>query len=302
MRSDARPGARAGGRRAGSRAPAAATSSKASRHSKAAKASRTPGSAGTGGAAATGLGSAPARFAERARQVRMRPWRLLFGVLIVAAVVAGVWWLLVGSPCLRVTAVQVVGAAPDREVVIRQAVDGLEGKPLVEVDTEVLDHRITSTNLFAAVDVRRSWPDEVLVRVEERTPAAVSALAGGAFELVDREGVAYERVTVPPHGVPRVSLERPGDPASRATAAAVGLALPADLRSRIKDFSVDAGARATFTLQDVEVLWGDAADSAIKAAVLRPLLDKGGVARIDLTVATNPVTSDESSTSGSSKG
>ena len=48
----------------------------------------------------------------------MRPWRLLFGVLILAAVVAGVWWLLVGSPWFRVAAVEVVGAAPDREVVI----------------------------------------------------------------------------------------------------------------------------------------------------------------------------------------
>lgn len=250
----------------------------------------------------TGVRSAQARFAERARRVRMRPIRVLLVVVALAAVVAGVWWLLVGSTWFRVTGIEVAGAAPDREAVIRDAARGIEGQPLVEVDTDGLDHRVTATNLFAAVDVRRSWPDAVLVRVEERAPAVAAELDGGVFELIDREGVAYERVTQAPDGIPHVSLERPADPASRATAAAVGVALPADLRTQVEDFSVDSGARATFVVERVEVLWGDFSDSAIKAAVLRPLLDRGRVARIDLTVPTNPVTSQETSTSGSSGG
>lgn len=232
----------------------------------------------------------------------MRPWRLLLTLALIAAAVAGVWWLLVGSSWFRVATVEVVGAAPDREVVVREAARGIEGQPLVEVDLEGIDHRVTSSNLFAAVDVTRSWPDEVLVRVEERTPAVASRLPGGTYELIDREGVGYEQVPEVPPGAPVAVLARPGDAASRAAAATVSLALPADLRSRADAFRIDAGARATFEIGDVEVLWGDAADSPIKAAVLRPLLDRGQVRRIDLTVPTNPVTSQETSTFGSSGG
>lgn len=258
---------------------------------------RVPG----GATPARGVGSAQARFAERARRVRMRPWKPLLFVLALTAVVAGVWWLLVGSTWFRVTNVVVVGAAPDREILVREAARGLEGQPLVEVDIDDVDHRVTATNLFAAVDVSRSWPDEVLVRVEERAPA-VASRRSGVYELVDREGVAYEQVAEAPHGVPVVEMARPTDAASRVTAAAVGLALPADLRARVADFTIGEGARATFVIDDVEIVWGDSSDSAIKAAVLRPLLDRGRVVRIDVSVPTNPVTSQSTSTSGSSEG
>lgn len=252
--------------------------------------------------AATGVGSAPARFAQRARRARMRPWRVALGFVLVLAAAAGVWWLLVASSWFRVSTVSIVGAEGDRVAVIREAARGIEGQPLIEVDVNSIDHDVTATNLFAVVDVTRSWPSEITIRVEERTPAVASRLAGGSYELIDREGVAYEVVREAPVGVPEVSLAGPSDAASRATAAAVGLALPADLRARVDSFRVDRGARASFTIDRIEVLWGDGADSAIKAAVLRPLLDRGRVARIDLTVPTNPVTSQKTSTSGSSEG
>ncbi len=260
-------------------------------------ASRAPGRP-----SATGVSSAPERFAARARRVRLQPWRIAAVALIVAVVLAGLWWVLAMSPWLRVATVVIAGAAPDREQLIASIITGEVGKALVDVDTDGLTSRIAQERYFSDVQVTRSWPDELLVRVEERVPAVASVLSASSFELIDREGVAYEQVAALPGGVLKAVLARPGDAGSRVTAATVALHLPADLRTRASAVTVDAGARATLMIGKVHVLWGDASDSAIKAAVLRPLLERGGVARIDLTVPLNPVTSQETPASGSSGG
>ena len=50
-------------------------------------------------------------------------------------------------------------------------------------------------------------------------------------------------------------------------------------------------ARRAMTLGKVAVNWGDAGDSRLKTAVVRDLLDRPDVARIDVTAPMAPVTS-----------
>lgn len=250
------------------------------------------GTAVTSGATATGVSSAPDRFAERARKVRRRPWVVLASLLLLAAVIAGGAWALTSSQWFRVERIEVTGAQPDRETSIRDQLHGTLGKPLVEVNTSEAAGQVASTLLYSRVDVTRAWPDGLLVDVEERTPAAVARAGDGSFTLIDREGIAYERVPSPPPNMPVADLEEPGDQTSRATVAAVGLALPSAMSTRMENFAVDAKGNASFEISGVEVIWGDGSDSAIKAAVLEPLLSRGGVSRIDVTAPMNPVTTE----------
>lgn len=184
----------------------------------------------------------------------------------------------------------VSGAQPDRESAIRDQLYPSQGKPLIEVDLGAAASQIDSTLLYSDVEVTRAWPDALHVRVEERIPAAVASLGDGMFALIDREGVAYERVPSPPPGMPVASLINVDDQDSRATAAAIGLALSPAASARVEDLTIDEKGSAAFVMGGVSVLWGDASDSDIKAAVLTPLLDRGGVSRIDVTAPMNPVT------------
>ena len=222
----------------------------------------------------------------------MRPWKVLAAIVLIAALVAAIVWVLVGSPWTRVQAVEIQGASPHRETTIRESVHAFEGKPLVEVNLDEVSGEVNRDNLYAAVDASRAWPSTLVVRVQERTPAVTVRLPDGQFGLVDREGVAYERVGAAPDGVLEATLENPSDQASRSAAAAVGTTLPDTLATRVESLTVDAGGRATFSISGVDVVWGSGADSAVKAAVLEPLLDRGGVARIDLTAPMSPVTSE----------
>lgn len=253
------------------------------------RSARRSGDAGPG-ATGAGVSAAQHRFAERARRVRRRRWIVVVGCLLVAALVAGGAWGLTASPWLRLQEVAVAGAQPDRESGIRDQLRTLEGIPLIEVDLDAAAAEIDSTLLYSDVEVTRAWPDTLRVRVEERVPAAVAGLGDGAFALIDREGVAYERVPSPPPGMPVASLTHVDDQDSRATAAAIGLALTPATAARVERLTVDERGSATFMISGVSVLWGDASDSDIKAAVLTPLLDSGRVSRIDVTAPMNPVT------------
>ncbi len=131
--------------------------------------------------------------------------RRLLLILIGAAaalLVAFVIWALYGSSWLRVEKVTTSGV----EVLTRDEVEAVAatpiGAPLVSVDTDAMESRLRQKlPRIDRVDVVRSWPDGISLKVTERKPV-VLVEKGGKFVEVDAKGVRYATVDRAPRGVP----------------------------------------------------------------------------------------------------
>ena len=129
---------------------------------------------------------------------RLGPRRLrLIVVLALAAVLLGTAavWLLYGSQWLRVEKVSVSGTKVLTPEQVREAAGVPVGGPLISVDTDAIEARLRSKlPRIDAVDVVRSWPHGIGLKVTERSPVLV-VKKGGNFVEVDDEGVQIGRAS-----------------------------------------------------------------------------------------------------------
>ncbi|MFI7386893.1 cell division protein FtsQ/DivIB [Streptomyces sp. NPDC049813] len=242
------------------------------------------------------------------RRLRLPGLRVLLpaGVLLVLAG-AGGGWLLYGSQWLRVERVTVSGTGVITPAQVRAAAAAPVGAPLVTVDTDALAERIRrKLPRIDAVDVERSWPHEIGLKVTERQPVLVveSAANAGKFVEVDHEGVRFATVDKAPKGVPRLELT----PNSGGAAASLRRFGPDRLvreAVRVADRLPGAVARDTRTVKarsydDIaleltggrEVVWGSAEEGERKAHVLTLLMKAAPKARhYDVSVPTAPASS-----------
>ncbi|MET9773841.1 cell division protein FtsQ [Streptomyces sp. NPDC006367] len=153
------------------------------------------------------------------RAGRFRPPRLRTIIILVIALVllcGGTLWVLYGSNWLRVERVSVSGTRVLTPAQVREAADVPVGDPLVSVDTEAVAARLgRELPRVDEVDVVRSWPDGIGLKVTERT-AVLVARKDGKFVEVDDEGVRFATIPKAPKGVPVLELE----PARSGSAAA----------------------------------------------------------------------------------
>jgi cell division protein FtsQ len=208
---------------------------------------------------------------------RSRRWLAALLLLAALGVGGGVTWALLGSGLFAVRSVVVTGTrlVPESEVV---AVAGIRpGTPLIRVNTARIAARVLTIRQVLAVRVFTSWPNRVVIAVQERTSALAVSLPGGGFDLVDANGVVVRSAATRPSGLPlytttaAVSSLR-GDP-DVAAAAAVLAGLPAPLRSSVTSVSVPSPDQVTLRLRSgVTVVWGGPDDAAAKARELAILM------------------------------
>jgi cell division protein FtsQ len=210
----------------------------------------------------------PARPPARSR----RPIQLAAAVLVVGAVV----WLLLASPVLGVSTVQVDGVTTLPADQVRETAGIEPGTPLLRVDVDAARERVARLPQVASVEVTRGWPRTVVVTVVERVPIAIVGTPGRR-SLVDAEGVLFDTVTgEPPAGVVplQVAAPGPGDPATMAGLAAVE-ALPGDLRRQVTSAAATTAEDVSLTLADgTLVRWGGPEQSDEKATALAALLEQ----------------------------
>jgi cell division protein FtsQ len=138
---------------------------------------------------------------------RRRLRRVVAGLAVAAVVTLGV--LLVRSPLLDVDRIAVHGADRTGAAAVAAATGVSPGDRLVGVPLGEVADRVGRLPWVASVEVSRTWPGTLRVRVVERVPvAAVPAVAaqGGApagWVLVDAAG--HQLQVVPdPGGLPRL--------------------------------------------------------------------------------------------------
>lgn len=220
------------------------------------------------------------RQAERAERRRRRLRRA--GLAVLALVPLGVLaWLLLSSPLLQVRAVEVEGNRRlSTAAVVTTA--GVElGTALARVDTSAVRERVAALAPVADVEVHRTWPGTLSVRVQERVGVAVvDAGVPGRWRLVDSTGTAFATVAERPPGLPRLSVGPTGPaPDDRATSAGLAVLgdLPAVLHERVETVTATSPTTVTLILDEGRtVVWGEAQDGARKAAVVQALLARRG--------------------------
>lgn len=209
---------------------------------------------------------------RRDRGVRHQRRRLL--VLLVAGVLAlAATWAVAFSPLLATREVRVEGSvllAPDLVADTAQVPLDL---PLLRQDTRAIAARTTALAPVREVDVVRSWPHTLLVRVTERTPTVAFGIDGG-YLLVDSDGVAYATVPDLPEGVLLAEGDATFDPTTQAVGRTVGT-LPTEVRDRVTGVRADSPADVVLELdEEYAVAWGGPDQPDLKGRVLAVLLDQ----------------------------
>ncbi|MFC6238712.1 cell division protein FtsQ/DivIB [Longivirga aurantiaca] len=206
------------------------------------------------------------RFTAARRQGGWRTWLALALVAMIAGVAV---WLVWFSSVLSVQEVRVVGATGVPVDQVRTAASVRVGTPLARVDADGVAERVGAIPEVGAVEVRRGWPDVLVVVVTERTPVGV-VRAGPGFAYVDATGARFGSASTRPAALPVV---RPSDETSLLAGVQVVDSLPADLRARV--VAVVARSRDDVVLSlrgGALVQWGSAEQAEAKIAVLAALL------------------------------
>ncbi|MER6095478.1 FtsQ-type POTRA domain-containing protein [Streptomyces sp. NPDC001728] len=248
-----------------------------------------------------GSSDGPSRTGTRNHRFRVPGTRTLliaFGVLVL---VAGGIWALYGSSWFRVERVKTYGA----EVLTPAEVEAVAavpvGAPLVTVDTEAIEARLRQGfPRVESVEVVRSWPHGIGLKVTERQPVLVIE-RGGKFTEVDVTGMRFATVSVAPRGVPRLVLDTASSPSLRRfgadrllrEAVRVRGELPAEIARDTRVVRVTSYDSVTLELsRGRTVYWGSGEHGPVKARVLTALLKatpKAG--HFDVSAPTAPASS-----------
>ena len=249
------------------------------------------------GTTADASGKGPRRVihaADRFRDlVRTRPWRRRRrAILLAAAAVVGLLGAAtiaaVTVPALSVRQVEVQGLGYVQESAVDDAVSGYRGDSVLLLPTDRIAGEVEKVPGVASATVERSWPDGMRVEVTERTAIASLTTQDGSTVLLDASGQGASPV-------PLTLAADAADPDGARTAMISVLAdMPSTLRGGITSMTASSPSDVTFTLEVEDggtrtVVWGDAADSSLKAQVVQALLKEPGQ-EIDVSSPVAPVT------------
>jgi cell division protein FtsQ len=214
---------------------------------------------------------------QRPQRERRRVLARRWGALAVLLGLTGLVVVMLWTPVLGVRSVDVVGV---RDLTTEQVVAAAEvrpGTPMLRLDTLGITARVALLPRVAAVDVSRDWPSTVRITITERDPVGVIAAADG-MHLVDSTGLDYATVPTAPADLPKIQIPAasPTDPRTQAVVRVLS-ALPTQLRAQTIAISANTPGSVTLALADGKTIrWGDAANSARKAAVLAALMTRPG--------------------------
>jgi cell division protein FtsQ len=200
-----------------------------------------------------------------------------FFALALAGLAGFAAWALLGSQLLAVRSVVVSGTrlVPASEVLSIAGVE--QGTPLIRVNTGQVAARVDTIRQVRSAQVTRSWPDRVVIVVQERTPAVAVPAPGGGFDLVDGTGVIVLWAAARPADLPLYPATAPvtllnGDPDLGAAAAVLG-ELPARLRRSVESVTAPSPDQVTLQLAGgITIVWGGTGQASAKSEELTVLM------------------------------
>lgn len=244
-----------------------------------------------------------ARAKERKRAgVRVVALRVAVAVLV-AAVIAGLCWLLFLSPVLRLDASQVTVSGANEwvsEADIRDIVDGQTGRSLVLVNTGEMTERMSSIPGVTSATATKRWPHGLDVVVASQRPAAMLKPADGdSMTAVDAKARVLNSVAgASADGIPVIEVKDVSASLKRTgvrEALKVLDALPESMRNSITKVTADTQDSVTVELDGGKhvVVWGDSSQMKLKKAVVDKILSDpnviGDKTQVDVSAPLRPV-------------
>ncbi len=220
---------------------------------------------------------------------RRKIWVFLIPILavIIGLVVWAVWF----SSIFAVDQVRAVNAndselTQQQVMEIRAKAGVTAGDPIALVDADTAAREVAELPWVQSVEVRRGWPNEIVIAVETRTP--VAKVSTGVGEIaVDSSGNTFESADI--NGLPRIDAE--GE--ALVAAVEVLVSLPENLSSKITGISAVSRDNVVFTLKSgATVRWGSSEEADFKAQVLDALLTRRAEI-YDVSAPELPTTTDE---------
>jgi cell division protein FtsQ len=184
--------------------------------------------------------------------------------------VAAGFWFVWFSPYLVVRSIDVSGADP-RHIPAVEAVAGIAtSTPIARVDTSQAQSAIAELDWVQTVDVRRAWPDRIVIAITERIPVA-RAVQPGPDKAVDSTGAVFTPLDPLGSDVMAIAAEGP----ALTSSVEVWLALPEDIRKRVRRVTASTRDDILLHLRNGSIVrWGSSDEPAFKAEVLLALLDR----------------------------
>ena len=234
-------------------------------------------------------------FEKRRRAKKWRTVRRWLVGILAAGLIAAAVWLIWFSTVLVAKDVEVEGMTTLRADAISQQADVPLGVQLARLDTVAIETRVARMERIDKIDVRRRWPNTVLISVKERVPVGW-VVSEGAIRYVDRNGIDFRTVPREPENLLEIRIETV-DPLSRQQALEAVTRVVTFLRSEARDLYAQINYVSAETQDSVQlrltekrtVVWGSAEDNEEKAVVLRPLL-KVDAERYDVSAPELPTT------------
>lgn len=226
-------------------------------------------------------------------------------LIVVAAAVlllgSGAVWALYGSSWLRAEQVRVTGVDVLTPAEVETAAEVPMGAPLISVNTDAVAARLRQKlPRIDSVDVVRSWPHGIGLKVTERQPVLL-VKKGAKFIEVDAEGVRFATVDKAPGRVPLLeltpdrsaSLRRFGSDRLVREAVRVAGDLPDEVARDTRVVRVTSYDAVSLALTgDRTVIWGSGEEGVVKAKVLTALMKAAPKAgHFDVSAPTAPAVS-----------
>jgi cell division protein FtsQ len=229
----------------------------------------------------------------RAQRRRRRRW--VFGVLVVATVIIGAWFI-TRTALLDIDQIQVAGSAHTSDDDVRAASGLRVGDQILDVDNDVIRSRLLALPWVADASVDASWSGDVVFRIRERQPVAMFSDSEGQPVLVDGEGrVVASAATPDPNLVPVQGVV--AGAAGQSVPGADGVlavvdALTPGLRSRIEAVMVAPDGQIQFKVRPSGVVnFCGAEDIAAKVRSMQTIfaqVEDTGLATLDVCVPDRP--------------
>lgn len=230
------------------------------------------------------------RFARRQWARRWLAWKYVVAVVVVLALVGGTVYTVYFSSALAVEGVQVRGNDQLSVEDVRRAADVPTGGALAALDLRAIELRVGSLATVESVEVSRSWPNDVVIDIDERRAVAVVEM-GGQLRSLDRSGAVFGSYRRAPSNLPLVETSIGTDSDALREAAKVVSALPDEVALTVDHVEVETVDQITLELGDGRLVrWGSADGSTRKGEVLLALLSRRAQV-YDVSVPGQPTTS-----------
>ena len=182
----------------------------------------------------------------------------IFTTGIAILTIIGIGWLVLTSPALAVTTVEIRGAVDITQEAVREAARVSVGDALLLVNSGSVVQRVEELPMIESASAHRDFPHDFLITVVERTPVAWVSRGDGSAPrsaaVVDATGRVIAESTLPPDGLPEISgvksVPQLGVRISPAQLAGIPDQLPEALRTQVQSIKVD-GSQVFLTLRVV---------------------------------------------------